>query len=83
MKKYTLTVCKTRDLYDPRRVKLRHSALITARDGGTRSVSHDAKTINYGTDAGLAAAIRDIEQRIAKVERGASRVLRPFAVKDL
>jgi len=39
--------------------------------------------VNYGSDAELAAAIGDIERRIAKLERGAGRVLRPFAVKDL
>jgi hypothetical protein len=64
-------------------LKLRHSALLAARYSGTRSVSYDGKTVNYGTDAELAAAISDIERRIAKVERGAGRVLRPCAVKDL
>ena len=64
-------------------LKLRHSALLAARYSGTRSVSHDGKTVNYGTDAELAAAISDVERRIAKLERGAGRVLRPFTVKDL
>ena len=64
-------------------LKLRHSALLTARYSGTRSVSYDSKTVNYGTDAELAAAIGDVERRIAKLERGVGRVLRPFAVKDL
>lgn len=64
-------------------LKLRHSALLAARFSGTRSVSYDGKTINYGTDAELAAAIGDVERRIAKLERGAGRVFRPFAVKDL
>jgi hypothetical protein len=64
-------------------LKLRLSALMVARYSGTRSVSYDGKTVSYGTDAELAAAISDIERRIAKVERGAGRVLRPFAVKDL
>lgn len=64
-------------------LKLRHSALLAARYSGTRSVSYDGKTINYGTDAELAAAIGDAERRIAKLERGAGRLLRPFAVKDL
>ena len=64
-------------------LKLRHSALLAARYSGTRSVSYDGKTINYGSDAELAAAISDAERRIAKLERGAGRVLRPFAVKDL
>ena len=64
-------------------LKLRHSALLSARYSGTRSVSYDGKTVTYGTDAELAAAIGDIERRIAKVERGAGRILRVFAVKDL
>lgn len=64
-------------------LKLRHSALLAARYSGTRSVSYDGKTVNYGSDLELAAAIGDIERRIAKLERGAGRVLRPFAVKDL
>ena len=64
-------------------LKLRHSTLLSARYSGTRSVSYDGKTVNYGTDAELAAAIGDVERRIAKLERGAGRVLRTFAVKDL
>ena len=64
-------------------LKLRHSALLTARYSGTRAVSYDSKTVNYSTDAELAAAIGDVERRIAKLERGAGRVMRPFAVKDL
>jgi hypothetical protein len=64
-------------------LKLRHSALLAARYSGPRSVSYYGKTVNYGTDAELAAAIGDVERRIAKLERGAGRVLRPFAVKDL
>ena len=64
-------------------LKLRHSALLSARYSGTRSVSYDGKTVTYGTDAELAAAIGDIERRIAKFERGAGRILRAFAVKDL
>jgi hypothetical protein len=64
-------------------LKSRHSALLAARYSGTRSVSYDGKTVNYGTDAELAAAISDIERRVAKLERGAGRILRPNAVKDL
>ena len=64
-------------------LKRRHGALLGARYSGTRSVSYDGKTVNYGTDAELAAAISDAERRIAKLERGAGRVLRPFTVKDL
>ena len=64
-------------------LKLRHSALLAARYSGTRSVIYDGKTVNYGTDAELAAAIGDAERRIAKLERGSGRVLRPHAVKAL
>lgn len=64
-------------------LKSRHNALLAARYSGTRSVSYDGKTVNYGTDAELAAAISDIERRVAKLERGAGRILRPNAVKDL
>ena len=64
-------------------LKLRHSALLAARYSGTLSVSYDCKTVTYGTDVELAAAVSDIERRIAKLERSARRVLRPHAVKDL
>ena len=64
-------------------LKLRLSALLTARYSGTRSVSYDGKTVTYGTDGELAAAIGDVERRIAKLERGAGRILRPYAVKNL
>lgn len=64
-------------------LKLRHSALLAARYSGTRSVSYDGKTVNYGTDTELAAAVADVERRIAKLERSAGRVLRAFTVKDL
>jgi hypothetical protein len=46
------------------------SALLAARYSGTRSVSYDGKSITYGSDAELAAAIADIERRIAALERG-------------
>lgn len=64
-------------------LKSRHSALLAARYSGTRSVSYDGKTVAYGTDAELAAAVFDIERRIAKAERGPGRISRPHAVKDL
>jgi len=64
-------------------LKLRHSALLAARFSGTRSVSYDGKSVTYGSDAELAAAIADLERRIAKAGGGAGRILRPHAVKDL
>ena len=68
---------------DLERMRALLAALQEARYAGVRSVSYDGKTVNYGSDAELAAAIGDIERRIAKLERGAGRVLRPYAVKDL
>ncbi len=64
-------------------LRLRHTALLAARYSGTRSVSYDGKTVTYGSDAELAAAIGDVERRMAKLARGAGRILRPHAVKDL
>ncbi len=64
-------------------LKSRHSALLAARYSGTRSVSYDGKSVTYGSDAEMAAVIADIERRIASMERGAGRILRPHAVKDL
>jgi len=64
-------------------LKSRHSTLLAARYSGTRSVSYDGKSINYGSDAELSAAIADIERRIAALERTSRRILRTYAVKDL
>jgi hypothetical protein len=64
-------------------LKTHHRALLAARYSGTRSVSYDGKSVTYGSDAELAAAIADIERRMALLERRAGRVLRPYSVKDL
>ena len=42
-----------------------------------------AERLRPGADAELAAAIADIERRIATLARTDRRVLRPYAVKDL
>ena len=42
------------------------SALQEARFSGLRSVSYDGKTLTYGSDTELAAAIRDLEARLAR-----------------
>ncbi|SUZ33565.1 hypothetical protein ROE7235_03337 [Roseibaca ekhonensis] len=63
--------------------KIHHGVLLAARYSGTRSVSYDGKTVTYGSDTELAAAIGDIERRIAALENTSRRILRPFAVKDL
>jgi hypothetical protein len=64
-------------------LKSRHSALLVARYSGTRSVSYDGKSVTYGSDAELAAAVSDIERRIAALEKPGRRILRPYAAKDL
>ena len=64
-------------------LKSRHSALLVARYSGTRSVSYDGKSETYGSDTELAAAVSDIERRIAALEKPNRRVLRPYAAKDL
>ena len=64
-------------------LRSRHGALLAARYSGTRSVSYDGKSVTYASDAELAAAIADIERRIAALESTSRRVLRPYAVKDL
>ena len=64
-------------------LKSRHSALLAARYSGTRSVSYDGKSVTYGSDAELAAAVSDIERRISALEKPGRRVLRPYAAKDL
>ena len=41
------------------------SALQEARYAGVRAVSYDGRTITYGSDSEMAAAITDLEGRIA------------------
>jgi hypothetical protein len=41
------------------------AALQEARYAGVRSVSYDGRTVTYGSDAEIAAAITDLETRIA------------------
>lgn len=52
---------------DLERMQALLTALQEARFAGLRSVSYDGKTVTYGSDAELAAAIRDLEGRIASV----------------
>ncbi len=61
------------------------SALLAMRFGGVRSISYDGRQISYASDAELAAAIQDLERRIAAADttKSRSRVSRPFASKDL
>lgn len=49
------------------------SALQEARFSGLRSVSYDGKTLTYASDTELAAAITDLEARIARAAGTARR----------
>ena len=46
-------------------LRARREALAAQRASGVARVSYDGKTVTYGSDAELAAAIRDLEGRIA------------------
>lgn len=58
---------------DLERMRALLAALQEARYAGVRSVSYDGKTIAYGSDAELAAAISDLETRIISATTGAPR----------
>ena len=66
-------------------MRARLSVLLDMRFQGVRSTTFEGRSVTYGSDAELSAAIRDLENRIAVLERGAkrSRVRRVYAVKDL
>lgn len=53
-----------------------HATLLEARYAGLRTVSYDGKTVVYGSDAELAAAIRDLEARISMAVGDAPRKAR-------
>ena len=48
-------------------------ALLKARFRGVRTVEYDGKRVTYASDAELAAAITDIERRIASADDGGRR----------
>lgn len=58
---------------DLERMRALLAALQEARYAGVRSVSYDGKTITYGSDAELATAISDLENRIMSAASGAPR----------
>lgn len=66
-------------------MRARLSVLLDMRFQGVRSTTFEGRSVTYGSDAELSAAIRDLENRIQVEESGAkrSRVRRVFAVKDL
>lgn len=62
----------------------RRDALLAARWRGVRTVEIEGRRITYATDAEMAAAIADIEQRIAETQAGARRrIVRTRASKGL
>lgn len=58
---------------DLERMRALLAALHEARYAGVRSVSYDGKTIAYGSDTELAAAISDLETRITTAATGVPR----------
>ena len=62
----------------------RRDALLAARFRGVRTVDVDGRRITYGSDAEMAAAISDLERRIADAQSGARRrIVRTTASKGL
>ena len=51
----------------------RREALLAARYRGVRTVEIEGRRITYATDAEMAAALADLERRIAQAEAGARR----------
>ena len=65
-------------------MQTRLTALLDMRFRGVRETTVEGRRVSYATDAELAAAIRDLEKRIARADgRTARRVLRTYATKDL
>ena len=48
-------------------------ALLRSRYAGVRTVEYDGKRVTYASDAELAAAITDVERRIASADDGGRR----------
>jgi hypothetical protein len=62
----------------------RREALFEARWRGVRTVEIEGRRITYATDAEMAAAIADLERRIADASAGARRrIVRTAASKGL
>lgn len=52
---------------DPAELEGLRDALIRARASGVRSTLYEGKRVEYATDAEMAAAIADLDRRIAQV----------------
>jgi hypothetical protein len=62
----------------------RRDALLAARFRGVRTVEIEGRRITYATDAEMAAALGDLERRIAETKAGARRrIVRTAARKGL
>lgn len=62
----------------------RRDALLAARWRGVRTVEVEGRRITYASDAELAAALGDLERRIAEHQAGARlRIVRTAASKGL
>jgi hypothetical protein len=63
---------------------VRRDALLAARFRGVRTVEIEGRRITYATDAEMAAALADLERRIAETKAGARRrIVRTAASKGL
>jgi hypothetical protein len=62
----------------------RREALLVARFRGVRTVEIEGRRIAYATDAEMAAALGDLERRIAIAQTGATRrIIKTTADKGL
>ncbi len=57
----------------PEEMIVQRDALLAARYRGVRTVEVEGRRITYATDAEMAAALADLEKRIALAEAGAPR----------
>ena len=61
----------------------RRDALLAARYRGVRTVEVEGRRVTYATDAEMAAALADLERRIAAAGSGRRRVVLTSASKGL
>lgn len=58
-------------------------ALMAARYRGVRTVEHDGKRVTYATDAEMAAALADLDRKIAAAAGGRVAVVRIASSKGV
>jgi hypothetical protein len=54
-------------------LRSQHDALLAARYRGLRTVEIEGRRVTYASDAEMAAAITDLERRIAAAQQGGRR----------